>query len=80
MGAEPYKPKLPPWPLLALAALVVALYGLDAAFPPVMARARSASPVVLDRNGQWLRALPAPGGRWRLRADLKRTDPMCLIL
>ncbi len=76
MGAEPHKPRLPPWPLLALVALVVSLYALDAVFPPPVARALSASPVVLDRHGQWLRALPAPAGQWRLRADLKRTDPL----
>ncbi len=34
------------------------------------------SPVVLDRNGAWLRALPVEDGRWRLRADLDRTDPV----
>jgi penicillin-binding protein 1C len=37
-----------------------------------------ASPVVLDRHGAWLRALPVDGGRWRLRADLGRTDPVFL--
>jgi penicillin-binding protein 1C len=36
---------------------------------------RHASPVVLDRHGAWLRALPVEDGRWRLRADLDRTDP-----
>jgi penicillin-binding protein 1C len=38
-------------------------------------RARQASPVVVDRQGVWLRAVPTDGGRWRLRADLQRTDP-----
>lgn len=32
-------------------------------------------PVVLDRRGVWLRALPVENGRWRIRADLERTDP-----
>jgi penicillin-binding protein 1C len=31
--------------------------------------------VTLDRRGQWLRALPVEDGRWRIRADLERTDP-----
>ena len=30
---------------------------------------------MVDHNGAWLRALPVDNGRWRLRADLKRTDP-----
>ncbi len=38
-------------------------------------RVRQASPVVVDRQGVWLRATPTDGGRWRLRADLDRTDP-----
>ncbi len=33
---------------------------------------------MLDRNGVWLRALPVEDGRWRLRADLDRTDPVFL--
>ncbi|PHY12772.1 penicillin-binding protein 1C, partial [Caulobacter sp. B11] len=40
-----------------------------------MARARRSSPVVLDQRGGWLRALPVEDGRWRVRADLTRTDP-----
>ena len=56
----------------------MALLTLDLAFPPPLARAERASPVVLDRNGAWLRAAPVEGGRWRLRADLDRTDPTFL--
>ncbi len=62
-------------PMLLVAGLVAALVGLDAAFPPALGRAKVASPVVLDRHGAWLRALPVEDGRWRLRADLARTDP-----
>jgi penicillin-binding protein 1C len=43
---------------------------------PPMDRLARASPVVTDRNGVWLRALPVDDGRWRLRADLARTDPV----
>jgi penicillin-binding protein 1C len=32
--------------------------------------------VVLDHHGRWLRALSVERGRWRLRADLDRTDPI----
>jgi penicillin-binding protein 1C len=41
-----------------------------------MGRLAHASAVVLDRRGDWLRALPTDGGRWRLRADLSRIDPV----
>lgn len=51
---------------------------VDLALPPDMGRARRSSPVALDRNGAWLRALPVENGRWRVRADLKRTDPSFL--
>jgi len=61
--------------LVALIALQAALFLLSAVFPPDMARARRSSPVVLDQRGAWLRALPVEDGRWRVRADLARTDP-----
>lgn len=61
--------------LVGLLAAEIALFALGAAFPPDMTRARHSSPVVLDRRGAWLRALPVEDGRWRIRADLQRTDP-----
>ncbi|KQZ02816.1 penicillin-binding protein 1C [Caulobacter sp. Root1455] len=61
--------------LVAFVAVQVVLFALSAAFPPDMARARRSSPVVLDHRGAWLRALPVEDGRWRVRADLQRTDP-----
>jgi len=61
--------------LIALLAVEVLAFALDTAFPPDMARAALSSPVALDRNGAWLRALPVESGRWRIRADLDRTDP-----
>ena len=64
--------------LLGFMAAQTVVFALDTAFPPSLARARSASPVVLDRHGAWLRALPVENGRWRLRADLARTDPRFL--
>ncbi len=63
---------------LALLALVVGVVFLDARFPPELAKARNSSPVALDRRGAWLRALPVENGRWRIRADLERTDPVFL--
>ncbi|HYE42288.1 MAG TPA: penicillin-binding protein 1C [Caulobacteraceae bacterium] len=52
----------------------VALAAADLALPPDMGRGQRSSPVALDRNGAWLRALPVEDGRWRVRADLERTD------
>jgi penicillin-binding protein 1C len=60
--------------LVAALAVELALAALNAAFPPDMTRARHSSPVTLDRRGAWLRALPVEDGRWRIRADLDRTD------
>ena len=61
--------------LIALVSAEAVLAVLDAALPPDMGRAERSSPVALDRNGGWLRALPVEKGRWRIRADLDRTDP-----
>ncbi len=60
---------------MALVVAETALVGLDAAFPPDLSKAYRSSPVALDRRGAWLRALPVEQGRWRIRADLDRTDP-----
>ena len=61
--------------LIALLGVETAVFALDAVLPPNMARAERSSPVALDRRGAWLRALPVEDGRWRIRADLERTDP-----
>jgi penicillin-binding protein 1C len=75
------KPRLVRGVTLAACALLAcesALAGLDLLLPPDMGKAGRSSPVALDRNGAWLRALPVEAGRWRVRADLKRTDPAFL--
>jgi len=64
--------------LIGLLVLGLLLVALDAAFPPDLARGERSSPVALDRRGAWLRALPVESGRWRIRADLARTDPLFL--
>jgi penicillin-binding protein 1C len=64
--------------LIAILFVEVALVGLDAVFPPDLSKAYRSSPVALDRRGAWLRALPVAPGRWRIRADLDRTDPTFL--
>ncbi len=61
--------------LMALMGVEVLVAALDLALPPDMGKAARSSPVALDRRGTWLRALPVERGRWRIRADLKRTDP-----
>ena len=60
--------------LIAFLTLEVALLTADTLFPPDLSRGARSSPVVLDHRGVWLRALPVEDGRWRIRADLKRTD------
>ncbi len=61
--------------LMGLMGLQTTLVIADTLLPPPLTRARAASAVVLDHQGQWLRALPVENGRWRIRADLDRTDP-----
>jgi penicillin-binding protein 1C len=64
--------------LCGLLATETAVLALDALFPPDLSRAQRSSPVALDHDGVWLRALPVEAGRWRIRADLARTDPVFL--
>ena len=64
--------------LIAVLAVTASLMALDALLPPPLGKLERASPVVLDRRGAWLRALTVENGRWRLRADLDRTDPVFL--
>ncbi|WP_309645113.1 transglycosylase domain-containing protein, partial [Phenylobacterium sp.] len=61
--------------LIVLLGVEVAVFALDALLPPDLSRGQRSSPVALDRRGAWLRALPVENGRWRIRADLARTDP-----
>jgi penicillin-binding protein 1C len=61
--------------LCGLLAVETAVMMVEALLPPAMGKAGRSSPVALDRRGAWLRALPVENGRWRVRADLARTDP-----
>ena len=61
--------------LIGVMGFQVVVAAANLIFPPDMSRAQTASAVALDRNGAWLRALPVDNGRWRIRADLDRTDP-----
>jgi len=62
--------------LCTLVAVEAAAVAVDVFSPPDMGRAERSSPVALDRRGAWLRALPVENGRWRIRADLARLDPI----
>jgi penicillin-binding protein 1C len=55
--------------------LFLSLFVLDGIFPPPLERAAAGSPVVLDREGQWLRGFTTAEGRWRLAARLDDVDP-----
>ncbi|MEJ0060248.1 MAG: penicillin-binding protein 1C [Terricaulis sp.] len=59
----------------ALLIAMLTLFTLDLTFPPPLARVREVSPVVLDRNGEWLMAFTTRGGTWRLAARLDEIDP-----
>ena len=72
--ALPLSPKQKRWASVLLA-VMLSLFVLDVAFPPPLARVREVSPVVLDRNGEWMMAFTTRDGRWRLAARLDEIDP-----
>src|SRR5688572_17260375 len=59
----------------ALLVFMLTLFSLDQIFPPPLARVRDVSPVVVDRNGEWLMAFTTRQGTWRLEARLDEIDP-----
>jgi penicillin-binding protein 1C len=60
------------WVLLVF---MLTLFSLDQIFPPPLTRVRDVSPVVVDRNGEWLMAFTTRQGTWRLEARLDEIDP-----
>jgi len=72
--ALPLTEKQKPW-AWALTAFMLTLLALDLAFAPPLQRVREVSPVVLDRNGEWLMAFTTSQGAWRLEARLNEIDP-----
>ncbi len=58
------------------AACVVAVVLLDRLLPPPLERGRDVSCLVLDHEGEWIRALPTHAGRWRFAVRLKAVDPV----
>ncbi len=71
---------------LALAAILLASAGAtlwreaEALGPLDLARAEARSPIVLDRNGELLRAFTTPQGRWRLPVGTDDVDPRFLAM
>ncbi|MCS6877699.1 MAG: penicillin-binding protein 1C [Geminicoccaceae bacterium] len=59
----------------AIGAAVLALLALDRAFPPPLERLATASTLVVDREGELLRAFPSPEGTWRLLVRPEDVDP-----
>ena len=57
-----------------LLACMLVLFALDQIFPPPLERVREVSPVVLDRNGEWLMAFTTRQGTWRLEARLDEIE------
>jgi penicillin-binding protein 1C len=72
--ALPLSAKQKSWARVLLAVMVT-LFALDVSFPPPLARVREVSPVVVDRNGEWLMAFTTSQGTWRLEARLDEIDP-----
>ncbi len=66
--------------LVAWVAWAVAYHELDRAYPPDLGRLDSASTLVLDREGQVLRAFTADDGRWRFNATVDQVSPLYLAM
>lgn len=63
------------WPAWSIAAVLVLIAAMDIMLPPPLHRAENLSPLVLDRNDQWLHSFTNDGGRWRFGANLDEIDP-----
>jgi len=72
--ALPLTPRQKPW-AVALLAFLLTIFTLDQLFAPPLDRVREVSPVVVDRNGEWLMAFTTRQGTWRLEARLDEIDP-----
>ncbi len=64
------------WPVAGLFLAIGFLAALDLLLPPPLEHARDLSPLVVDRDEQWLHAFTSDDGRWRFKADLKKIDPV----
>lgn len=57
-------------------AVFVGLFVLNILFPPALHKAYQYSPVLVDRNGEWLAGYTNDQGRWRLQTKLDDIDPV----
>jgi len=64
---------------VAFLAFAAAVFALDRAFPPDLARLQSGVEV-LDRDGRTLSVLPAAGGVWRLRTTVADVPPHLIAM
>ncbi|QBR69968.1 penicillin-binding protein 1C [Beijerinckiaceae bacterium] len=68
-------------PVLALLGVVTSLALIHRSLGPLdLDMARKASPVVVDRNGQLLRAFTTQDGRWRLSVQTTDVDPRFIAM
>ncbi len=66
--------------VLLLSGFLGALWALDRALPPDLARAQATGAEVLDRQGRILSVLPAPGGVWRLATTTRDMPPHLIAM
>lgn len=59
-------------------ALLFAILGFNILFPPKINRLQAVSPIVLDKDGQWLSAYAVDDGTWRLAVKIVEVDPRFL--
>jgi len=55
--------------------MMATIAAADLLLPPPLEGARDVSPLVVDRDGQWVHAFATQEGRWRFAADLDEIDP-----
>jgi penicillin-binding protein 1C len=56
--------------------LFIFVLAADVLLPPPIEKAREVSPLVVDKNGEWLHGFTTKEGRWRFAADIEEIDPL----
>ena len=64
----------PRWLLRSCVVFLLLFFGLNIVFPLPLEGARDVSPVVLDKNGEWMTGFTVEDGIWRIPADLEQID------
>lgn len=65
----------PAWLKRSLAVVTAAFVGVNVLLPPPTTEAEKSSPVVLDKDGQWIAGFTIDEGTWRIAANLDDIDP-----